>query len=61
MFNPSLVNLSPILNLKFGSQKRIGIINRGKDTRIINCEFENLDVAIQNEGKNMISAGNKIK
>lgn len=61
MLDPTLVKFSPNVNIKLGNQRRVGIVNKGKDTKIIDCEFENLDTAIQNEGENMVAEGNKIK
>lgn len=37
----------------------IGILNKGKNTHIINNDFANLDTGIQDEGENTLAKGNK--
>ena len=61
MFDPTLVKVSPNFDIRFGKSKRIGILNKGKDNKIIDCEFENLDIAIQDEGENTTAIRNRIK
>lgn len=61
MFDPTLVKVSPSFSIRFGKQQRIGILNKGKKSTIVDCEFENLDIAIQDEGENTLSIGNKVK
>ena len=39
--------------------KKIGILNTGKDNTFKDCEFENLDVGIQDEGSGTLATGNK--
>ena len=61
MFDPTLVKISPNIQVKLGKQKRIGILNQGKNNKFKNNTFENLDVAIQDEGENTIAEGNEVK
>lgn len=49
------------LNVKLGNNKRIGILNKGKDNKFINNTFQSLDVGIQDEGKDTIAQGNKFE
>lgn len=39
--------------------KKIGILNKGKNTKIINNEFFGMDIGIQDEGSNTLNSGNK--
>lgn len=39
--------------------KKIGILNKGKDNKSINNSFENFDVGIQDEGEGTVAKGNK--
>ena len=61
MFDPTLMKVYPTLNIKLGESKRIGILDKGEGTQVIGCEFENLDIAIKSEGKNLVVKRNKIK
>lgn len=62
MFDLNAVKLEPKLQIDLGGRKRkVGILNRGKGTRIINNQFSGLDVAIQNEGENTLAQDNKIR
>jgi len=40
-------------------KKRIGILNKGENNQFIDNTFENLDVCIQDEGRNTVAKGNK--
>lgn len=61
MFDPTLMKIYPTFNIKLGKSRRIGILDKGEGTRVIGCEFENLDIAIQSEGRNLVAKRNKIK
>lgn len=39
--------------------RSVGILNKGKGTRLTGNSFEGLDVGIQNEGEDMIASGNQ--
>jgi len=43
------------------SSKRIGVINRGKNTEFHDNDFEGLDIGIQEEGENTIIEENRFK
>ena len=49
------------LNVKLGNNKRVGILNKGRDNKFINNTFQNLDVGIQDEGEKTIATGNKFE
>ncbi len=49
------------LNVKLGNNKRVGILNKGRDNKFINNTFQNLDVGIQDEGEKTIAVGNKFE
>ncbi|MDP2585650.1 MAG: hypothetical protein Q8P29_02100 [Candidatus Levybacteria bacterium] len=59
MFDINGVKVAPNINIKLGNNKRIGILNKGHDNKFINNTFQNLDVGIQDEGKDTTAAGNK--
>lgn len=62
MFDVNGIKIEPKFQVNLGKQKgRIGILNKGKGTKIINNEFSNLDIAIQDEGEETLAQGNKIK
>jgi len=64
MLDFNALKVDPKININLGNKKRgkrIGILNKGKGTKILNSEFSNLDVAIQNEGEDMLAKDNKIK
>lgn len=64
MFDTNGIKIEPKVQINIGKKSgngRIGILNKGKGTKIINNEFFNLDTAIQNEGEDMLAKGNKIK
>lgn len=41
------------------NKQSIGILDQGKDTKVINSEFINLDVGIKAEGEGLEARGNK--
>lgn len=49
------------LNVKLGNNKRVGILNKGRDNKFIDNTFQNLDVGIQDEGEKTIAVGNKFE
>lgn len=64
MLDFNAVKLEPKLKISFGRRKdskRIGILNKGKGNKIINNQFSDLDVAIQDEGEDTLAKDNKIK
>lgn len=61
MADINLLKVEPNLNISLSRQKRIGILNRGKNNTFINNSFEGLDVAIQDEGENTFASGNKVE
>jgi hypothetical protein len=38
--------------------KMIGILNKGKDTKIVDCSFDGFDIGIQDQGRGMKSVRN---
>ena len=44
--------------IKADDKKTVGILNKGKNTKIIDCEFRGFDIGVQNEGENLESKGN---
>ena len=44
---------------KIMQNKKIGILNRGKNNTFANNTFENLDIGIQDEGEETIAEGNE--
>ncbi|OGE15943.1 hypothetical protein A2495_01280 [Candidatus Curtissbacteria bacterium RIFOXYC12_FULL_41_11] len=61
MFDVNAIKIEPKINLRLGKKKRVGILNKGKNNTFINNTFEDLDVAIQDEGADTFAAGNKVK
>lgn len=61
MFDANLIKFSPNLNIKLRNNKIVGILNKGKNNKFINNTFQNLDVAIQDEGEDTIALGNKFE
>lgn len=63
------IKIEPHFNLAFGKKRvqpkntsgTIGILNRGKGTKIINNKFSNLNVGIQDEGQGTLAKGNKFE
>lgn len=49
------------LNVKLGNNKRVGILNKGRNNKFINNTFQNLDVGIEDEGEKTVAIGNKFK
>ncbi|OGH04558.1 MAG: hypothetical protein A2W22_04810 [Candidatus Levybacteria bacterium RBG_16_35_11] len=60
MLDANLLKIEPKLEIKLGNSKRVGILNRGRNTKIINNTFSDLDTGIQDEGENTLAVGNKI-
>ena len=61
MFDPTLVKIEPNIKIKLGKQRRVGILNKGKNNNFISNTFEDLDIAIQDEGDNTVATGNRVK
>lgn len=62
MFDINGIKVEPKFQINLDKQKeRVGILNKGKGTKIINNQFSGLDVAIQDEGENTLAQGNKIE
>lgn len=61
MYDVNAIKIEPKINLRLGKQTRIGVLNKGKNNTFINNTFEDLDVAIQDEGEDTFAAGNKVK
>lgn len=57
----NLIKVSPNLSVKLGNQKRVGILNKGKDNKFISNSFEGLDVGIDDQGENTLAEDNKFK
>ena len=63
------IKIEPHLNIAFSRKqgdsvnagKRIGILNRGRNTRIIDNKFSDLDIAIQDEGQDTVAKGNRVE
>lgn len=61
MFDINGVKVSPNINIRLGNNKRVGILNKGKDNKFINNTFSNLDVGIQDEGQSTFATGNNFE
>lgn len=61
MIDINLIKVSPNLNVKLGNQKRVGILNKGRNNKYISNSFESLDVGIDDQGKNTLAEDNKFK
>ena len=61
MVDINLIKVSPNLNVKLGNQKRVGILNQGKNNKFISNSFEGLDVGIDDQGEGTLAEDNKFK
>ncbi|OGH16034.1 MAG: hypothetical protein A3C30_00745 [Candidatus Levybacteria bacterium RIFCSPHIGHO2_02_FULL_40_18] len=63
MIDYNLIKIDPKINVVLGrdTRKRVGILNKGKNNKFIDCAFEGLDIAIQDEGENTVALKNVIR
>lgn len=62
MFNNNFIeNLKIKLTIGRKKKESIGILNKGKDNKFIDNEFNGFDVGIKDEGKNTEARGNKFE
>jgi hypothetical protein len=62
MFNFNIIEkFKLVFNIDKKKKESIGILNKGRDNKFIDNEFNGLDVGIKDEGENTEAKNNKFK